>query len=295
MLHVSIGVCAYNEEKNIGRLLNALLNQKTSKIDICEIIVVSSGSTDKTDDIVMEFSKKDDRVRLITQPKREGKASAVNVFLRNANGEICVLESADTVPLRDTIEKLCLPFYDRNVGMTGGHPIPVNDRSTFMGYVGHLLWELHHQISLETPKLGELVAFRNVIDEIPKNIAVDEAYIEAVIRQKGYKIVYVPDAICYNKAPETVRDFIKQRRRIYAGHLHLKSILNYKVSTMNHGKILKLLLSNLKPTPKDLIFTLGGVVLEAISRFLGYYDYYIKRESHVVWDVAKSTKDLNVG
>ena len=293
MLNVCIGVCAYNEEKNIGKLLKALINQETRKIKIKSIFVVSSGSTDRTNDIVKEFSRFDSRVKLITQPRREGKASAVNEFIRNADAEICVLESADTIPLQHTIEKLCLPFFDKTVGMTGGRPIPTNDKRTFMGYVGHLIWELHHEISLDTPKLGELIAFRNIIDEIPDETAVDEAWIEAKIRKMGYKIVYVPNAICYNRSPETVRDLIKQRRRIYAGHLYLKSKLNYEVSTMRSIKVVSLLMRNLNTNPRALIYTTGAILLEVISRALAYYDY-MKGNTHIVWDIAKTTKDLKI-
>lgn len=64
-IDVSIGIPAYNEERNIGRLLTAILNQKTQSVNISQIVVVSSGSTDKTDFIVESFSKEDDRVVLI--------------------------------------------------------------------------------------------------------------------------------------------------------------------------------------------------------------------------------------
>ena len=289
MISVSIGICAYNEEKNIGKLLDKLLSQKTEKIRIAEIIVVSSGSTDRTDEIVREYSKKDDRIKLITQPKREGKASAINEFLKVAKADVCVLESADTLPLDNIIEKLCLPFYDEKVGMAGGHPIPTNDRNKFTGFVGHLLWELHHHIALENPKLGELVAFRNIIDKISSNTAVDEAWIEALIKAKGYKIVYVPDAICYNKAPETISDFIKQRRRIHAGHLHLKKELGYSVSTMNIGVILKAL-KKVNLTPKEKIYLIGAIALEGYCTILGYLDLFIAKKDHSVWKIADSTK-----
>jgi len=291
-MRVSVGICAYNEEKNIGKLLNALLNQNVNKIRIDEIIVVSSGSTDRTNDIVKEYSKVDKRVVLITQSRREGKASAVNEFLKNASNKICVLESADTFPLEDTIERLCLPFLNKKVGMAGGHPIPINDSTTFMGFVGHLLWDLHHKISLETPKLGELVAFRNVIDGIPKDTAVDEAWIEAKMRMMGYEVVYVPDAICYNKAPETIGDYLRQRRRIHAGHIHLKKTLGYAVSTMNTKKIIKYVIKDTKPNPKTIGYTLGAMLLEAVGKLLGLYDYYVRKKNHAVWETVESTKEL---
>ena len=292
MISISVGICAYNEEKNIGRLLRALLNQETNKIRIKEIIVISSGSTDRTNEIVREFTKLDQRIRLITQPKRMGKASAVNEFLKNAEGDVCVLESADTVPAKNALEKLCIPFRDKTVGLTGGRPIPTNDRNSFIGFAGHLIWELHHRISLKNPKFGEFIAFRNIIDRIPEKTAVDEAWIEALIKKKGYRVVYVPEAICYNTAPQNLRDFIKQRRRIYYGHLHLKKEMRYEVSTVNLKNIIDALKGmNLKP--KEWIYLGGAVFLEGISRFLGFLDYLLKRD-HFIWDIAESTKDVKL-
>jgi len=287
-ISVSIGICAHNEEKNIGNLLEKLINQETKKTKINEIIVVSS-STDRTNEIVRNFSKKDERIKLIVQSRREGKASAVNEFIKNANSEVCVLESADTIPLENTIEKLCLPFYDKSIGMTGGHPIPVNDRSTFIGFTGHLIWELHHKIATINPKLGELVAFRNVIDKIPKDTSVDEAWIEAIIRNKGYKVIYVPDAVCYNKAPETIRDFIRQRRRIHTGHLHLKNKLGYSVSTMDIRNIFKAI-KELDLQSKEWVYLVGAIILESICNILGWLDYYVLKRNYAVWEMAETTK-----
>jgi len=51
-LRCSVGVTAYNEEANIGRLLDALLNQHLHDVEISEIIVVASGCTDNTIPIV---------------------------------------------------------------------------------------------------------------------------------------------------------------------------------------------------------------------------------------------------
>jgi len=42
-IRVSVGITAHNEEANIGRLLDALLNQHLHEVEITEIIVVASG------------------------------------------------------------------------------------------------------------------------------------------------------------------------------------------------------------------------------------------------------------
>src|SRR5574341_537637 len=179
MSTISIGVCVYNEEKNIRSLLSTLLNQKTAN-HIKEIIVVSSACSDKTDEIIEnDFLKTDPKIILLRQEKREGKASAINLFLEHASGDIAVLESGDTIPTEDTIENLSEPFKNPKIGMVGGHPIPINNPGTFMGFTVHLLWDLHHKLAMRHPKLGELVAFRRtLIKKIPTDTAVDEAFIE---------------------------------------------------------------------------------------------------------------------
>ncbi len=292
MINCSIGVLAHNEAQNIGHLLQALCEQKLKNVNICEIIVVSSASTDATDEIVNDYAKKTDHIRLISEPERRGKAAAINTFLKEAKSDIVVIESGDTIPAEDTIEKLVSPFADETVGMTGGRPMPVNDESSFIGYSVHLLWRLHHKMALYSPKLGEMVAFRNVIDSIPVDSAVDEASIESEIISRNLTLKYIPDAIIHNKGPETISDFIKQRRRIQAGHLWLKRTKDYSVASQNSSLLFKLTLDEIKENPKKLPLLLGTIFLEIWGRILGYYDLVIKKRNPYKWDIAKTTKKL---
>jgi len=284
---------AYNEEGNIGRLLEALLSQKMRHGIMKEIIVVASGCTDRTEDITREYGQKDSRIKLLIQKNREGKASAINYYLSQAKGDIIVLESGDTIPDTETIDRLIAPFEDPSVGMTGAHPVPVNDRDCFIGFVVHMMWGLHHKIALETPKLGELVASRNIVREIPHDSAVDEASIEAIIREAGLELRYCPAAIVQNKGPETIKDLLKQRRRIAAGHTHLAKEKGYVVSTTDPIRILKLLIQEHSWKPKETLWTIGGIGLEVIGRILGYYDYYIRKKNPYIWDIASTTKKWN--
>src|SRR5690348_4374130 len=81
----SVGIMAYNEEANIGRTIRAVLQQQGPSVRIQEVIVVASGCTDRTVPIVAELVLQEPRVRLCLQEKREGKASAINVFLKQAS------------------------------------------------------------------------------------------------------------------------------------------------------------------------------------------------------------------
>ncbi|MBI4287220.1 MAG: glycosyltransferase [Chloroflexi bacterium] len=292
LLSVSAGICAYNEEKNVGRLIEALQAQELSQAAIREMFVVSSGSTDNTDTIVLACSEKDSRVRLVRQPTRRGKASAINEFLKLASGDLCLLISADVLPEKDAVERMCLAFRDEKVGMVGGRVVPLNRTDCFTGFAGHMLWGMHNQIALKDPKLGEMAMFRNVVKSIPEDTATDEAYVEAAITQNGFALRYVPEAIVYNRAPETVSDFLRQRRRIYAGHLDLKRRFHYQTSTMSVKVLLPIAISYFGWSPRRNLWALDTILLEAYARFLGWYDFRVKKKSHAVWEMVPTTKTV---
>lgn len=289
-LRCSVGVTAYNEEANIGRLLDALLNQHVHDVEISEIIVVASGCTDNTIPIVESIAAREPRVRLFTQPKREGKTAAINLFLSNANEKICVLESGDTLPHEDAVEHLVRMFADPTVGMTGAHKIPVNTPDHLVGLFTHLRLRLEHQLCLEIPRLGEMIAFRKVFDHIPPDVAMDEAFVEALVVQRGMRVRYAPDAVVYNTGPDTISDWVRQRRRNHAGHLYLKSKYGYAVSSIQNTRVAKVALKEIWGAVR-LVWTLFLLaVLELWSRLLGWYDFAIKKDRHVVWDMAWSQK-----
>jgi hypothetical protein len=182
-------------------------------------------------------------------------------------------------------------FEDPAVGMVGGHPVPVNGSGTFLGHAVHLQWRLHDRIARESPKLGEIVAFRNVVPSIPLDTAVDELSIQALITQLGYRLVYEPRAVVYNRGPATVQDFLRQRRRIYAGHLRIREQQAYSAPTMSAWRAGRALLeSESFSTPRAALWSAGTVGLEATARALGLYDIVRGRRSHHVWEMCDTTK-----
>ncbi len=293
-LFYSVGVMAYNEEANILRSLRAIIEQESCQTRVAEIIVVASGCTDHTVPLVQEFMRDHPLVRLIVQESREGKAAAINLFLQQASAPLLVLAGADIIPESDALERLCAHFADTTVGMVGARPVPVNDQDTFTGHAVHLLWRLHDSMARHVPKLGEVVAFRNVVKAIPADTAVDEIYIQAAIARQGLRMVYVPDALVYNKGPVTIRDFLAQRRRIYAGHLQVLKKEHFEAPTMKVGAILPALAENAPytlSTPRQICWTVGAIALEGLARAQGCYDV-ARHRSHHIWQAVASTKRI---
>ncbi len=291
-IRCSVGIAAFNDEANIGKLLAAVLAQELTTVEIAEIIVVASGCTDCTVPIIEGFKAQDPRIQVILQDKREGKTSAMNQFLQKAREEICVWESADTLPGKESIENLVKLFADPQVGMTGAQKIPVNVPEHIVGYMSHLRLRMEHQLCLEIPRTGELIAFRKVFTYLPPDVAMDEAFVEALVIRRGLQVRYAPDAVVYNMGPETLGEFIMQRRRNYAGHLHLAQKYGYRVSSLETSRVLRIGLDEMGNALR-LIWTLFALALvEAIARGLGTYDYYLRGRKHVVWDMAWTTKKI---
>ena len=125
-LECSVGVMAYNEEANIAHALDSILRQELTGKQITEVIVVASGCEDRTAAIVADIASREPRVRLIEQARREGKASAINLFIGAARCPVLVMVSADVLVEDGAFDVLLRHFDDPAVGMVGGHPTPVN-------------------------------------------------------------------------------------------------------------------------------------------------------------------------
>lgn len=290
---VAVAIPAYNEAATVARAVRGVLGQQGPHLRTLQLVVVASGCTDDTVAEAERAFAGDPRARLLVQERREGKAAAIAAFLDTATGaDVYVLAGADGILEEGALEPLVARFDDATVGMAGGRPVPVNDPSTLLGRVARLLWEMHHHVALRQPKLGELVAFRRAFEAMPTDTAVDEAAIEALVLAKGLRLAYVPEARVKMKGPGTVREFLRQRRRIHAGHLLLRRSTGHAPATLGLGAILRAARSATPRTPRGVGDFLAAALLEAMARALGRWDATFGGRDHAAWERIASTKDL---
>ena len=226
---ISVIIPIYNEEKGIARCIDTILPQISAED---EVIVVSSGSTDGT---VAEVCKiADERVRLIIQKERKGKASAINLAVKRAKGDICVQTDGDLELLSDSITYIIKPFEDPKVGSVSGHPLPIIEEGNLFYEWTNMSYEKIHQLRLDEDKeekfwhlSGYLLAFRKeaLACGLPedKKGAID-AWMGKIIKDGGWKIRYAHDAFVMVKAPTTIKDFIIQKARVRAGYAVLPNM-----------------------------------------------------------------------
>jgi len=296
-MNVSICVPAHNEAANIRRLLTALLEQQTRAAQIVEIVVVASGCTDDTAEVARQIGRGRPGMHVHVQERREGKVAAINAYLkvRNPRADITVICSADLDLAADVVEKMALHLRDHpEVGMVGGRPVPTNPPDQLVGRMVRVLWELHHRVSLEVPKMGEIVAFRAALVEYVSELSVvDEASIEDIVRAKGYALGYVPDAVVTNRGPDTLREYFEQRRRIARGHYWLKFAFGYEVATLDRSLLVKAALDTARDEDgmgKVALATAIGT--EVAARVAGFWDARVVGGKHRTWTPLASTKNL---
>jgi len=287
---IAIGICAYNEENNIGRILRNLISQQNLPQD-SKILVVCSGCTDRTPDIVKDFQKIDTRIELITESIRKGKAHALNRIFRmtRKSADILVLVNADALPQRGSVELLVSRLTTSNAGAVFAQPVPFGGFSDFTYGIVRVIWRLHHIISLlQKPKLsGELCAIRaSCLREIPEPVGTDEPYIDLAIRKQGYEIVYVPEALVFIRCPTNIVDLLKQRKRNWVGHMQLQNSTGVKVSTTNFRNILQAVLV-LKSN--EVLYAVLGGFLEMVA-YLQAKIIFGKGMVLYAWEPIKSTK-----
>lgn len=306
LLEVSIGICAYNEEANIGNLLENLVKQplpRTFKLE--EIIVVSSGSTDKTNDIVNKLAEKDHRIKLINEKERRGKAQALNTYFDNAKGDILVVISADTKPTQESLAKL-VEAMNPDVGGACARTIPVNKNQTLMEFCNWFLWKVHNRVLYEEFRSGTLnhlggdmwAIRKGIVHHIPKNVINDDAYLGITLKKKGWKITFVPDAEVFIKGPATPREYIQQRERIVIGHKQLEEITGVKPTTIGAFVFkkplfsLKILVAEIKTQkvshyPRIVV----AIFLEIIAQTLARINFK-KQSAYLKWKQIRSTKSF---
>jgi len=290
---IAIGVMAYNEEDNIGHLLESLVRQSVDS-RITSIVVMASGCTDRTCDIAAKWARRDPRVRLVAEAKRNGKVFAINAFMKLVREPLCIITSADVSFNPTTVERITRPFEDPQVGVVGARVVPVNTPDSFVGFTVNLMWSLHHDLALVSPKMGEMCAFRNIISGLDPNTLYDEMSVLYEIEKRGYRAAYAPDALIENCGPGNLSDFVKQRTRWIVANLSVERDYRMYVATMRPSAVLRATLAYVRQDWRRLHWFAAAACVEAWARLRARFEYSALRRHRKfqVWDRIPTTKQV---
>src|SRR3972149_4446354 len=268
-ISVDIGIPVYNEERYIGNLLNHILRHKFN-FRLMKIFVVCSGCTDESVKIVKEMARKSKKIILLTEKKRNGKFSAINIILKHTKGDYIIFMDADTIPKNHALDILIDYFKNNAVGVVTGKVIPTQSKDTLSGYFHNLNCNMHHELSYTFPRMGNLfVVRRGIVEEIPKKIINDDVYLPSKIAET-HSVVYAPQAEIILIENYNFKSYAHQRRRIAQGNMQL-SMLGIN-NHLNWMIIAKILLKRIAKEPRKIIFILLAAIIEIYAYATAFYD-----------------------
>ena len=217
---VSLVVAAHDEASCIEeKLRNSLaLDYPPGRL---EVLIGSDGSTDGTDALVRAFP--DPRVHLLAAP-RAGKTSVLNRCIPAARGEVAVLSDANTRIEPGALKALVRHFEDPAVGAVCGRLQLYNP--TRAEYEESAYWKYESWLKALEGTQGAVVGAngglyavrRELFTPLPPSTIVDDFVIAVRLLDRGYRVLYEPEALAAEETTEDYRREFGRRARIAAGN-----------------------------------------------------------------------------
>ncbi len=283
---VSIVVPAYNEEVNAVNSLNNLLKTDYPHF---EIIFVDDGSKDSTYEKVRLAFEGNDRMRVFTKPNG-GKASALNFGIARSTADYVVCIDADTKLLPNAVSMLMQHFSDENVGAVAGNVKVGNEvnlitRWQSIEYITSQNFDrkAFAAINAITVVPGAIGAFRKQAIEDAGGFTTDtlaeDCDLTVRILRCGYIVRNENKAIAMTEAPETVRQFLKQRFRWSFGVMQTfwknrDTLFNWKYKGLGWLALPNILVFQfIIPTIAPLadVFMVVGILAGNAEKIIKYY------------------------
>lgn len=199
-------IAARNEVDAIGARIENLLACEYPK-SLLEIIVVSDGSQDGTNDVVQRYEGHG--VRLLALG-RVGKAQALNAAAAEATGEILVFTDANTAFAPDAIRRLMMPFADATVGGVAGDQRYVGETGSAVVAGERGYWDVDRLLKAAESRAGSTISAtgaiyavrRELFEPIPDGVT-DDFYCSTGVIARGLRLVFEPSAVAYEPTAAT--------------------------------------------------------------------------------------------
>ena len=290
---VSIIVPAYNEQVNAIRTVNSLLAQDYLNV---EIIFVDDGSKDETYQRVKDQFISNSKV-VVFNKENGGKSSALNFGIQKSSGDFVVCIDADTQLKKDAVTQLMQKFDKENVGAVAGNVKVGNEvnmitRWQSIEYITSQNFDRRafDLLNCITVVPGAIGAFRKdailIAGGFTTDTLAEDCDLTMRLHRNGYLVKNCTSAISYTEAPETFKQFLKQRFRWSFGVMqcfwkHRDTVFNPKYKNfgmvaMPNILVYQLILPILAPLA-DLILFISllaasfGIIVASIPHIIIYY------------------------
>jgi biofilm PGA synthesis N-glycosyltransferase PgaC len=243
---ISILVAAYNESATLAGTLESIAN--SGYPGDFEVIVIDDGSNDATPDVAARLSYP--WLRVLRQTRNQGKSAALNRGLAESHHDLIVTLDADSYLYRDALQRLVERYLSdpADTRAVAGTMLVRNSRRNWVTRAQE--WDYFHGIAavkrVQSLYQGTLVAqgaFSIYDRETLRNLGGwDDCVGEDIVLtwsllKAGWRVGHAEDACCFTNAPESLKQFVRQRQRWARGMMeafrrHPRIVLAWRMSTL---------------------------------------------------------------
>jgi cellulose synthase/poly-beta-1,6-N-acetylglucosamine synthase-like glycosyltransferase len=218
---VTVVISAYNEESEIEATVINKFDQEYPS-NLLKVVVVSDGSTDRTDEIVGNLAQRyGNRLALVRQEPRQGKTQAMNLAIQHISSDIVVFADANSIYNNGAIQELVSNFADPSVGYVTGQMRYRNLTTTGIGGGSGSYMSYENTLRTHETRLGSIVGVDGGIDAIRRSLYIPmradqlpDFVLPLSVVEQGRRVVYEPDAVVYEPALSDAVNEFRMRVRV---------------------------------------------------------------------------------
>lgn len=235
---VSIVMVVRNEEKVLKEKLQNLLALDYPAY-LCDVVVVSDGSADRTETILREFA--DPRLRIVLNQFPSGKASGLNDGIQMSLGELVMFADARQKIEPCALRLLVESFSDPEVGCVSGQLMLGDPESGEPGEGMSLYWRIEKKVRELEAEAGSVVggtgalymARRELLTYVPEQMILDDVYIPMQVARKGKRVTFEPRARAWDSPDLGTRREFARKVRTMGGTYQLLQLAPWVLSGQN--------------------------------------------------------------
>lgn len=297
----TVGICASDEASSLPTLLQSILSESFPRdFSLCRIVIVESACPREIMDHMRTISENDDRLLVLEETERLGKADALNKIFERCVGDFLLLINGDALPSKGSIAKLLNSIAgSKSIGVVSAEPYfeAKREGGGVLAKIEQFMWSVHNESSLLLNHMNisnhssdEMMITRtNLLMALPYGLVNDGAYIAATMKNAGYSIRFCKDAKVKIDVPSRISDSVGQRRRILFGHFQvLKWVGKLPITVESMLLIspllgLRILVRTLARSPKFIAILPLAIPIEVLASFMAMIDLTRSSTKHRIW------------
>lgn len=218
---VSVCLAVHDGARELARKLESLLELDYPREKL-EILVYSDGSRDATERIAREFSLREPRIRVLSNPVRLGKPAALNRLRAAAKGEVLMMTDVRQPLAPNALSALLEPLADPMVGCVSGYLVLAGENGA------GAYWRYERFIRGAESRLGAMVGVSGSLyavrssdfGELPNDVLLDDMFVPLRLALQRKHVVLSEEARAYDEAYDDEREFARKVRTL-AGNYQL--------------------------------------------------------------------------